>query len=225
MDGSADCVVVGGGLVGTALAYELTRRGTTVVVVDRHDPGRASDAGAGVLSPETSQDPSSGAFAVGTAAVRHYERLVDLLGADGAVDTGYARTGSLLVALRPGDDATMDAALELVRGRGTGVRGGGSGSGPRHFPVLGDVRRALHNPDGRRIDGRVLRDALQTAAERRGATWRSGSVVGLVAGGGRVDAVRTDGRRHPGRGGGVLRWGMDRGAGRGAGRGRCRSGR
>ncbi len=193
MDGAADCVVVGGGLVGTALAYELTRRDASVVVVDRHDPGRASDAGAGILSPETSQDPGVGAFAVGSAAVRHYERLVDQLDADGVADTGYARTGSLLIAERPGDDATMDAALELVLGRGVGCEEVDPETARRHFPVLGRVRRALHNPHGRRVDGRVLRDALQTAAERRGATWWSGSVTGLVTRGGRVDAVRTDG--------------------------------
>jgi D-amino-acid dehydrogenase len=64
----------------------------------------------------------------------------------------------------------------------------------RHFPILGTVRRALYNPAGRRVDGRVLRDALQAAAERRGALWQQGTVTGIVGapGAGRVQAVRTD---------------------------------
>ncbi len=187
-------MVVGGGLVGTALAYELTHRGATVVVVDRHDPGRATDAGAGILSPETDLDPAPGTFAVGHAAARHYERLVDQLGADGHTDTGYARTGSLLVAERPGDDATMTAAAELILGRGAGVEELDPEEARRLVPVLGTVRRALYNPDGRRVDGRVLRAAMQGAAERRGALWRQGTVTGIVGtpAGGRVDAVRTD---------------------------------
>ena len=191
---SADCVVVGGGLVGTALAYELAHRGATVVVVDRHDPGRASDAGAGILSPETNQDPAPGVFAVGRAAARHYESLVDLLGADGIADTGYARTGSLLIAERPGDDATMEAASELILGRKVGVEELDPDAARRRVPVLGTVRRALYNPDGRRVDGRVLRGALQAAAERRGVSWRKDRVTGIVAGpgAGRVQAVRTD---------------------------------
>jgi D-amino-acid dehydrogenase len=193
VDGSADCVVVGGGLVGTALALELGLRGATVVVVDRHDPGRASDAGAGILSPETSQDPSAGAFAVGIAAAGHYERLTDRVGADGDVGTGYARTGSLLVAERPGDDATMDAAATLILGRGVGVEEVDPVGARGHFPVLGTVRRALHNPHARRVDGRVLRNALQAEAERLGATWRHGRVTGMVTAGERVQGVRTDG--------------------------------
>ncbi len=187
-------MVVGGGLVGTALAYELACRGASVVVLDRHDPGRASDAGAGILSPETNLDPAPGLFAVGRAAARHYERLVDRLGADGCADTGYARTGSLLVAERPGDDATMTTASELILGREVGVEELDPEAARRRVPVLGTVRRALYNPHGRRVDGRVLRGALQAAAERRGVRWQQGGVTGIVGGpgSGRVRAVRTD---------------------------------
>jgi D-amino-acid dehydrogenase len=187
-------VVVGGGLVGTTLAYELTDRGATVVVVDRGDPGRASDAGAGILSPETNLDPAPGIFAVGRAAATHYENLIDRLNEDGDAETGYARTGSLLVAERPGDDVTMEAAAELILGRNVGVEELDPDAARRHFPLLGSIRRALYNPDGRRVDGKVLRAALQAAAERRGVKWRQGTVTGIVgdAGAGRVHTVQTD---------------------------------
>ncbi len=178
--------------MGTALAYELACRGAAVVVVDRHDPGRASDAGAGILSPETNQDPASGTFAVGRAAAAHYGLLVDRLGADGAVDTGYVRTGSLLVAERPGDDATMDSAAGLILGRGVGVEELDPDDAHRYFPVLARVRRALFNPHGRRVDGKVLQAALQVAATDRGASWRSGRVTGVLGDSGRVRVVRTD---------------------------------
>ena len=51
MDHAPDIVVIGGGLVGAACAYELAGDGHRVVVIDRHDAGRATDAGAGILSP------------------------------------------------------------------------------------------------------------------------------------------------------------------------------
>lgn len=46
-------VVVGGGLIGAALAYELVGRGAPVSVIDAAHPGRATDAGAGILSAAT----------------------------------------------------------------------------------------------------------------------------------------------------------------------------
>ena len=49
MRGSQRVTVVGGGLVGAACAYELARDGHRVTVHDRRDPGRATDAGAGIL--------------------------------------------------------------------------------------------------------------------------------------------------------------------------------
>jgi D-amino-acid dehydrogenase len=43
-------IVIGGGLVGTAVAYELSLLGAEVTLLDRHDLGRATDAGAGICS-------------------------------------------------------------------------------------------------------------------------------------------------------------------------------
>jgi glycine/D-amino acid oxidase-like deaminating enzyme len=178
---TADCVVVGGGLVGVALAYELVCSGAEVVLVDRHDPGRATDAGAGILSPETYRDPDPGSFIVGCGAARHYESLVARLVDDGAGDTGYARTGSLLIAERPGDDEFMDDAVRLIRSRSPQTEEIDPDEARRHFPVLGAVRRALFNPAGRRVDGRTLRAALLAAAERRGLRIEHASVIAVDA--------------------------------------------
>jgi glycine/D-amino acid oxidase-like deaminating enzyme len=193
---TVDCVVVGGGLVGTAVAYELVCQGAAVVLVDRHDPGRATDAGAGILSPETNLDPDPGTFAVGCAAARHYETLVGRLADDGIADHGYARTGSLLIAERPGDDAVMDDAVRLIRDRAPHTEEVDADDARRHFPVLGEVRRALFNPEGRRVDGRTLRAALLAAAEARGLRVEHASVTGVDADqvSGSVRRVHTAGR-------------------------------
>jgi glycine oxidase len=47
-----ETLVIGAGVVGLSIAYELARRGASVVVVDRQPPGlEASWAGAGILPP------------------------------------------------------------------------------------------------------------------------------------------------------------------------------
>ena len=53
MPETTDVVVVGGGLVGAACAYELARDGQRVVLSTVTMPVGATDAGAGILSPET----------------------------------------------------------------------------------------------------------------------------------------------------------------------------
>ena len=44
-----DAIVIGGGVVGMSTAYHLLCGGARTLLVDRADPGRATDAGAGIL--------------------------------------------------------------------------------------------------------------------------------------------------------------------------------
>jgi glycine oxidase len=49
-----DVAIIGGGLIGLSIAFELAQRGATVRLYDRGEPGRgASWAGAGMLAPYT----------------------------------------------------------------------------------------------------------------------------------------------------------------------------
>ncbi len=190
----ADVVVVGGGLVGASLAYELVSAGADVALVDRHDAGRATDAGAGILSPETNQDPDPAFFELGMAAAHHHRALAERLADDGITDTGFAVTGLLLVADRPGEDEYMDRAIDLVRARCPGLAEEVEPAEvTRYFPPLGPVRRALFSPSGRRVDGRVLNDALYRAAVSRGLRLVDGNATGveLDSTGATVTAVTT----------------------------------
>ena len=83
-----DAAVIGGGLLGTATAYHLVGAGARTLLVDRMDTGRATDAGAGILSPETnSRDPEAW-FRLAVEAVQYYPALVDRLRSEQAGDTG-----------------------------------------------------------------------------------------------------------------------------------------
>jgi D-amino-acid dehydrogenase len=175
----ADVVVIGGGLVGTSMAYELVTAGASTVLVDRGDPGRATDAGAGILSPETGQDADSATFDIGIAAARHYQSLIARLADDGATDTGFAVTGSLFVSIGPGEDQYMEQAVRLIRQRSPVVEEIDPSEVPHLFPPLGPVRRALFNPVGRRVDGRALNAALREAAVSRGLRVVEAGATGL----------------------------------------------
>ena len=51
MNRSAEVIVVGGGVIGSAVAFELARRSVDVLLVDKTLPGRATSASAGGLWP------------------------------------------------------------------------------------------------------------------------------------------------------------------------------
>jgi D-amino-acid dehydrogenase len=171
---SFDVVVVGGGMVGTATAYELGRAGARTLLVDRADAGRATDAGAGILSPETAKrdDPAWVEFVL--AAGRHYDGLLTQLGPD----TGWARCGILQLATRETDLS----AWEWVAERAHGANEITPDEARSMVPVLGTVIRALHHPRAARVDGRMMCAALRRGAEKHGVTVRRGSVDAVRAG-------------------------------------------
>jgi D-amino-acid dehydrogenase len=191
-----DVAVVGGGLVGAACAYELAAGGTTVVVVDAHHPGRATDAGAGILSPESFGPSPAPLLALADAAGDHYRALVPALRDAGAPDPRYDVCGALRIAFREVDDPFYVENRELAFTRhGDVLRDIPADRARELFPPITDVRAAYLNPRGARVDGRALTAALVLAARLRRVDWRSGRVAALVVEHGRVAGVDTDGGR------------------------------
>jgi len=93
-----DVIVVGGGIVGVSTAYSLLQAGASVLLIDRNDHGRATDAGAGIVSPIPYNGEKSPVFAMFNDAFRHYDTLISDLESHGVGDTGFARCGKLIVA-------------------------------------------------------------------------------------------------------------------------------
>jgi len=191
---SADVVVVGGGLVGSATAYELACAGAEVVLVDASHPGRASDAGAGIVSPETLHDPDEEWFAFATGAADHLRQLVARLGEEG-VDAGpdtYAACGSLVLALAEHEDPWFSEVRDVVLRRSPGVSEITAAEARGRFPALAPPWRALYSPAAARLDGRRLSAALRGAADRRGVRLVDTEAVGIERRGDRASSVRTD---------------------------------
>ncbi len=187
-------VVVGGGLVGAALAYELCRAELRTLLVDRHDPGRATDAGAGILSPETIVLDDDAWLDLAMASGEHYRRLIEELADLGASDTGYARCGLLRLAFREWDDELFATSRTQILRRCPGtVRDVDPSDAAAMFPPLGPVRAALHNPAAARVDGRLMTAALLHAARARGLEERPGAVTALNRTGTAVGSVEVDG--------------------------------
>jgi D-amino-acid dehydrogenase len=190
---SVDVAVVGGGLVGASVAYELTCAGASVALVDASLPGRASDAGAGIVSPETFHEPDQEWFSFGVSAARHLRTLVARLADDGS-DPGpeaFAQCGSLVLALAEHEDPWFTEVLARITARSPEVAEIPVSDARALFPPLGPHWRAMHSPTTARVDGRALCGATRAAAEQRGALLLSMEAVGVERRRDRVTAVRS----------------------------------
>ena len=176
-----DLLVVGGGIVGASVAYHAARAGARVLVVDRDDPGRATSAGAGIVSPETDLHHTEAYFELGRRAAEYYPTLLDGL----PRRAGYQRCGMLVVAADETEERAFAAfaprALERQRERqeiapADAMREVQPEEARALFPPLAPVRRALWNPRGARVDGREITSALLDAAIGSGAQRLAGSV-------------------------------------------------
>ena len=196
-----DVIVVGGGLLGSAVAYHLVRAGVTTLLVDRKEIGDATSAGAGILSPETSARASNEWFSFAIEAVNYYDTFLELLHEDGATETGYARCGKLVLATGPEErsifEENRDIILKRLEALGPEARNLiheiDEKEAQRRLPVLGRVSGALYHEQAARVDGRLLRAALRQAAQHQGLTIMEGAAEELVVASDHVTAVRVDG--------------------------------
>ena len=144
--------VVGGGIVGSSCAYHLARAGVETRLIDRDDAGRATDAGAGIVSPPTSsKNASEEWFDVAIAAHEYYPELVERLEREQDDPTGYEETGLLAVAV---SDDEVDAYENLFarierrqrersRPEPGSVEEIGEAAARERVPALESVRRAF----------------------------------------------------------------------------------
>ncbi|HZC26990.1 MAG TPA: FAD-dependent oxidoreductase [Actinopolymorphaceae bacterium] len=189
-------VVIGAGIVGASAAYHLAQRGGSdldVVLVDRNDAGRATDAGAGIICPWISTSPRDAAtYLLHVAGATYYPELAERLAADGESDTSYAPVGGLFVSA---DDAELAAVHDLISARAAdhAVVGRVTRVDERDvrllFPPLRADLGGVRVSGGGRVDGRTFRDALLRAATRSGVRQLTGSGQ-LVLDGERVSGVR-----------------------------------
>ena len=176
-----------------SLAYELVCRGLDVVLVDRHHEGRATDAGAGILSPETFLDPDDRWAELALAAGEHHRELTLRVEEDGGEGTGREVCGLIQLSTSEGEDEWLAKGADLAERRSPGVVAAiDPDEAVRMFPPLAPVRGALFNPRAARIDGRHATAAIEKAASKRGLRRLDGEVASLKLEGDRAVGVESD---------------------------------
>lgn len=197
---AADLTVIGGGIIGCMLAWELANRGLRVELLERRELAReASWASAGIISPPS---PRYGAkLDLALRAYRRYPSLIEEIQDATGVDVGYVHTGELELG---GDDrrASFQDALAWQREHGMAVEWLDSADDIRdREPALaGDDTCGIYAAEAGSVILARLTSAVARAAVQKGAIIHEHSpVLGLAVSGGRVTGLRTfDGERPTG---------------------------
>ena len=106
-----DLIIIGGGIVGATAAYRAGQLGARTLLCDRRDAGRATDAGAGILAPESGTRYGRLWYDFALDAVDYYSVLIEDLTADGVpaaeLSQAYSRCSMLTVALDESEAADL----------------------------------------------------------------------------------------------------------------------
>jgi D-amino-acid dehydrogenase len=184
-----DVIVIGGGLVGLSTAWHLVTEGASVLLADGAHAGRATDAGAGILSAATDTGHPDPLRRLTAHAATYYPRIIERLGEAGAGETGYTVCGSLTVAMEEHEIPALERAqadLELGGARCEEIT---ADEVRKRFPPLGPIHGAVWTPGRARIDGRLLASSLRQAAIARDLQVVPSEVSGFRLRGDRVRDV------------------------------------
>jgi glycine oxidase len=198
----SDVLVVGGGIIGLAIAWRARQAGMSVTVLERDLAGRGtSHVAAGMLAPvaEVEFGASGGRLLeLGMCSASIWPAFAAELEAETDISVGLLRTGTLLLA-RDGDDAReLERQLEFRNSLGLAVRRLRPSDARELEPALAPtVRLALEAPDDHSVDPRLVLAALRRACECSGVRLREHARVARVElAGGRIAGVSLqDGER------------------------------
>jgi glycine oxidase len=177
-----DVIVVGGGIIGLSLAIALRKRGATVLVVERGEPGRESSHAAGGMLVDSALETPLALQPLATASARLYPEFAYELEVASGMKVDLRDQGTIL----------FPPAEHLYDPQFTGA--------PLTAAALAELEPALGVPDRpafylreRSVDPRALTAAAIKAAKNRGVDFSSGDEVTAVnLSDGRVSGVTTN---------------------------------
>jgi glycine oxidase len=181
----ANVVVVGGGIIGLAVAWRLCQRGVSVELLERDGTGEGtSRVAAGMLAPVAEVEFGEAGRRVldlGLRSAAIWPGFAAELQQASGVELPLLRTGTLLVARDDDEARELERQLAFRRSLGLRVeRLRASEARERESALAPTLRLALEVPDDHAVDPRLVLRALRRACLECGVRLREHTALARV---------------------------------------------
>lgn len=193
----ADVVIIGGGIIGCAIAYNLAKREVSTLVIDKaaRVGTEASWAGAGILTSHASTHEPYPTLCRASLAL--YPELAAELKTETEIDIEFIHSGTLSVIFNPDEAAGLIGLAERRVNRGFSAEVLTAEEARRLEPVLSPaIEGAVLFPEDAQVRNPKLVTALAKGAAKLGTQFKLGNpVIGFIHENGRVAATVVNGER------------------------------
>lgn len=194
MNQTTDVAIIGGGVTGCSIAYQLSKAGVQVSVIEREEiAAEASSAAAGLLAPDlVLTGPKAVADLFLTSWSMTAEIIAEIEAASG-VQVEYFQTGALHVLTKADDQSSLRRCAEIWQAQGSDVKWLTGDQVYQYEPLLHyTFDAALFLPEAASIRPRLMTRAYAEAARKFGAKfYEHTEVTGLKQDSGKVIGIQT----------------------------------
>ncbi len=167
----ADVIIVGGGVIGLAIARELAQRNVRkLILLERGEPGtEASWAAGGILAPQVEADRPDEFFRLACASRDLYPEFAEALHQETGIDVELEKAGTLYVGFTEPEEQEMRARYEWQSNANLHIEWLTGDEARTLEPKLSpNVRCALRFPNDYQVENRRLVQALISSNKKLG---------------------------------------------------------